>query len=193
MDATSGTLTRVGVGRISTEVVERALQTEVNRIVAEGTLKHSPFAQSRINDAVQEIITSRKGKTIDQVENCVKPYKYGVEVDDREWETARERQARNLERELKMCEESYSNLQKEVGGRRRLSQVIQAVKSADTGGAGGGFSEDLLMAGTLLLLKVLTLRSTSNFLTRPRKSPQLSYSFYKIETMRHQRKCFDLS
>lgn len=153
LDATSGTLTRVGVGRISTEVVERALQTEVNRIVAEGTLKHSPFAQSRINDAVQEIITSRKGKTIDQVENCVKPYKYGVDVDDREWETARERQARNLERELKMCEESYSNLQKEVGGRRRLGQVIQAVKSADTGGAGGGFSEDLLMAGTLLLLK----------------------------------------
>jgi len=147
LDATTGTLTRVGVGRISTEVVERALQTEVDRIVSEGILKHSPFAQSRINEAVQEIITSRKGKTIDQVENCVKPYKYGVEVADRDWETARERQAKNLERELQMCEESYSLLQKEVGGRRRLGQVIQAVKSVNTGGNGGGFSEDLLMAG----------------------------------------------
>jgi dynamin-like GTPase MGM1, mitochondrial len=157
LDATSGTLSRVGVGRISTEVVERALQSEVDRIVAEGTLKHSPFAQSRINEAVQEIITSRKGKTIDQVENCVKPYKYGVEVDDRDWELARERQARNLERELKMCEESYSILQREVGGRRKLGQVIQAVKSVDTGGNGGGFSNDLLLAGKpnwILLIQV---------------------------------------
>jgi hypothetical protein len=111
-------------------------------------LKHSDFARSRINESVQEIISSRKGKTIDQVENCVKPYKYGVEVDDREWATARERQVHNLERELKMCEESYQNLQKGIGGRRRLGQVIQAVKSIDDGGVGGGFSEDLLKAGT---------------------------------------------
>jgi|SRR5579862_6477125 len=151
LDATTGTLTRVGVGRISTEVVERALQSEVDRIVSEGNLKHSPFAQSRINDAVQEIITARKGKTIDQVENCVKPYKYGVEVDDREWEAARERQAKNLERELKMCEQSYSVLQKEVGGRRRLGQVIQAIKSVENGGTGGGFSEDLLLAGIVAI------------------------------------------
>jgi dynamin-like GTPase MGM1, mitochondrial len=148
LDATTATLTRVGVGRISTEVVERALQTEIERILAEGSLKQSPFAQSRINDAVQEIISARKGKTIDQVENCVKPYKYGVEVDDREWEFARERQTKNLERELKMCEESYNMLQKDVGGRRRLTQVMQAAKSVDDGGTGGGFSEDLLIAGT---------------------------------------------
>jgi hypothetical protein len=148
LDATTGTLTRIGVGRISTEVVDRALQAEVDAIISDGSLKHSPFARSRINESVQEIISSRKGKTIDQVENCVKPYKYGVEVDDREWAAARERQVVNLEKELKMCEDSYSNLQKGVGGRRRMGQVLAAVKSADDGGSGGGFSEDLLKAGT---------------------------------------------
>lgn len=145
--ATTGTLTRVGVGRISTEVVERALQSEVDKIISEGSLKHSPFARERIGECVQEIISTRQGKTIDQVENCVKPYKYGVEVDDREWAAARERQVLNLEKELRLCEESYQNLQKGVGGRRRMGQVIQAVKSVDDGGMGGGFSEDLLKAG----------------------------------------------
>ena len=151
LDATSGTLTRVGVGRISTEVVERALQAEVDNIISEGSLKHSPFAREKIGECVQEIISSRKGKTIDQVENCVKPYKYGVEVDDREWNAARERQVRNLDKELRLCEDSYQNLQKGVGGRRKMAQVIQAVKSVDEGGVGGGFSEDLLKAGKTML------------------------------------------
>jgi dynamin-like GTPase MGM1, mitochondrial len=147
LEATTGTLTRVGVGRISTEVVERELQRAVNGIVSEGSLRHSQFARARINESVQEIIAAREGKTIDQVENSVKPYKMGVEVDDREWGAARERIVRNLEKELQMCEDSYSNLQKGIGGRRRMGQVIHAVKSVDEGGSGGGFSEDLLKAG----------------------------------------------
>jgi dynamin-like GTPase MGM1, mitochondrial len=149
LEATTGTLTRVGVGRIATEVVERELQRAVNGIVTEGTLRHSQFARSRINESVQEIISAREGKTIDQVENSVKPYKMGVEVDDREWGAARERSVRTLEKELQMCEDSYSNLQKAIGGRRRMGQVMQAVKSVDEGGSGGGFSEDLLKAGII--------------------------------------------
>ena len=90
LEATTGTLTRVGVGKIATEGVERELQRAVDALVSEGTLRHSSFARARINDSVQEIILARKGKTIDQVENSVKPYKMGVEVDDREWNAARE-------------------------------------------------------------------------------------------------------
>src|SRR5262249_47875654 len=116
-------------------------------LVSESSFRHSPFARSRINDSVQEIISVRKGKTIDQVENSVKPYKMGVEVEDREWNTARERMIVNLEKELKLCEESFANLQKGVGGRRRMGQVMHAVKSVDEGGSGGGFSDELLKAG----------------------------------------------
>ena len=151
LEATTGTLTRVGVGRIATDIVERELQRTVNTLVSEGSLRHSQFARTRINDSVQEIISARKGKTIDQVENSVKPYKMGVEIDDREWGAARERIVRNLEKELKMCEESYSNLQKGIGGRRRMGQVLHAVKSVDQGGSGGGFSEDLLKTGNSLV------------------------------------------
>lgn len=150
LDATAGTLTRVGVGRISTEAVERDLQRAVDKLVSEGALRHSTFARERIQGSVQEIISARKGLTIDQVENSVKPYKMGVEVDDREWMHARERIVLNLENELKLCEESYANLQKGVGGRRRMTQVMHAVKSVDEGGSGGGFSEDLLKTGMLL-------------------------------------------
>src|SRR5271167_4500032 len=150
LEATTGTLTRVGVGKLATEGVERELQRAVDALVSEGTLRHSQFARARINDSVQEIIQARKGKTIDQVENSVKPYKMGVEIDDREWNTARERIVLSLEKELKMCEESYSNLQKGIVGRRRMGQVIHAVKSVDDGGSGGGFSDDLLKAGMYL-------------------------------------------
>lgn len=151
LEATTGTLTRVGVGKIATEGIERELQRAVDALVSEGTLRHSPFARARINDSVQEIILARKGKTIDQVENSVKPYKMGVEVDDREWNSARERIVRNLEKELSMCEESYQNLQKGIGGRRRMGQVMHAIRSVDEGGSGGGFSEDLLKVGSIIL------------------------------------------
>lgn len=147
LEATSGTLARVGVGKIATESVERELQLAVNALVSKGALRHSSFARARIDGSVQEIIQARKGKTIEQVENSVKPYKMGVEIDDREWNAARERIVKGLENELKMCEESYSQLQKRIGGRRKMSQVIQAVKSVDEGGPGGGFSDDLLKVG----------------------------------------------
>jgi dynamin-like GTPase MGM1, mitochondrial len=149
LDATTGTLTRVGVGRISTEAVERELQRQVDGIISEGSFQHSPMAQSRINDAAQEIISSRKGKTTDQVENSVKPYKMGVEIDDREWNAARERIVLSLEKEVKMCEESFANLQRGMGGRRRMTQVMQAIKSVDEGGSGGGFADDMLRAGNI--------------------------------------------
>lgn len=147
LEATSGTLARVGVGKIATESVERELQIAVNGLVSQGALRHSSFARARIDESVQEIIQARKGKTIEQVENSVKPYKMSVEIDDREWNTARERIVRGLENELRLCEESYSKLQKGIGGRRKMTQVIQAVKSVHEGGAGGGFSDDLLKVG----------------------------------------------
>ena len=56
----------------------------------------------------------------------------------------------SLEKELNMCEESYQNLQKGIGGRRRMGQVMHAVRSVDEGGSGGGFSDDLLKVGLYL-------------------------------------------
>jgi hypothetical protein len=167
LEATSGTLARVGVGKIATESVERELQIAVDGLVSQGALRHSSFARARIDESVQEIIQARKGKTIEQVENSVKPYKMGVEVDDREWNSARERIVRGLENELRLCEESYSKLQKGIGGRRKMTQVIQAVKSVDEGGSGGGFSDDLLKVGMLPYLgdgKLMWVGRTAAFI-----------------------------
>ena len=50
-----------------------------------------------------------------------------------------------------MCEESYQNLQKGIGGRRRMGQVMHAVRSVDEGGSGGGFSDELLKVGKSIL------------------------------------------
>ncbi|KAF9007642.1 P-loop containing nucleoside triphosphate hydrolase protein [Cyathus striatus] len=65
------------------------------------------------------ILRDRIGVTSDQVENCIKPYKYDVEVEPREWEIGRERAIQLFQKE------------EEVGGSRRLNGLIGYVRTLE--------------------------------------------------------------
>ena len=77
------------------------------------------------------LLRDRIGITADQVENCIKPYKYEVEVEAREWEVGRTQAMELFEHEVQMCEDKLKELRKRVGGSRRLTGLMNYVKGLE--------------------------------------------------------------
>ena len=155
LDASTGELTKLGIGRLATTVVANELQHQVDQLVAASTFASHPYAQKAIREASSTILNDRFYSTSDQVENCIKPYKFEIEVEDNEWNKARDNVGGTLRGELKACDTAQKTLEDSIG-RRKLRDVmgfIDRVRKGDvvlegdgTGGA-GGFSSALLAKG----------------------------------------------
>jgi len=158
LEASSSTLTKLGIGRLATTVVANALQAEVDRLINASTFSTHPFARQAIVDASSGILNERFYSTSDQVENCIKPYKYEIEVDDTEWAKGRQNVSAVLRKELKACEAAQKSTESAVGGKRKLNDVMgfidrvrkgEVVLEGDGVGGGGGFSAALLAKGNM--------------------------------------------
>lgn len=154
LDASTSSLTKLGVGRLATNVVANALTQHMDHLISESTFKEHPFAKQAIQEATNAILNERFYSTSDQVENCIKPFKFEIEVDDREWAQSRENAQRLLKEELKACEEALKNMKTTIGG-KKLGQVMTFVdkirqgEHADVkeGTEAFGFSQALLQKG----------------------------------------------
>lgn len=155
LDASSSALTKLGIGRLATTVVANALQNHVEDLVASSTFSSHPYAQRAIADATTSILNDRFFSTSDQVENCIKPYKFEIEVDDVEWSKGRENSSRALRDELKACEAALRRVEETVG-RRKLRDVMgfvdkvrrgDLIVEGDGSSGAGGFSSALLQRG----------------------------------------------
>lgn len=124
LDLATSSLTKSGVGRMSTSLVTNVIVTEVNNLVDRTQLVNHPMAHKAVEDAAKAVLKSKYYSTADQVENCIKPYKYEVEIEDREWDLSRENAALLLKEEMTQCDAAAGALKKEVGG-RKLQQVVK--------------------------------------------------------------------
>ncbi|UZJ55934.1 hypothetical protein CBS101457_005254 [Exobasidium rhododendri] len=150
LDASSSALTKSGIGRTSTQLVVDALRYQVDQLAQSEPFNHHPDAKDRILSFCTDILRERFALTSDQVENCVKPFKYEVEVEKGEWEEGRVRSVGLLERELKMCSEAEEKIRKAIGGRKLRSAIdyvnqveerkrrIMAARAATASGEDGG-------------------------------------------------------
>ncbi|KAE8552022.1 hypothetical protein EYB25_005913 [Talaromyces marneffei] len=155
LDASTSNLTKLGIGRVATTVVATALQQHVEHLVAQSTFATHPYAQNAIMEACNGILNDRFFSTSDQVENCIKPYKFEIEVEDPEWAKGRESVSKVLKEELTACESALKRVEDQIG-KRKLKDVISFVDRVrkgdvvlDGNGAGGagGFSAALLEKG----------------------------------------------
>ncbi|KAI9887241.1 MAG: dynamin-like GTPase mgm1 [Watsoniomyces obsoletus] len=153
LDASTSSLTKLGIGRLATTVVANALQSQIERLLADSTFAHHPQAGQAIRDAASGILNDRFYSTSDQVENCIKPYKFEIDVDDIEWTRGRDNGAKLLKDELKACETAFKEVEAQVGGKKKLGDVIGFVDRVRKGevvvegngrGGAGGFSASLL-------------------------------------------------
>ncbi len=163
LDASTSQLTKLGIGRLATNVVATNVQAGVDRLIAQSNFVNHPFARQAIVEAASSILNDRFYSTSDQVENCIKPYKFEIELESREWEAGREHAAVVLKDELAACQDALKRLEGSVGGRRKLGEVVRFVDKARRGdvlveGEGrsgaGGFSAALLQKGGLPCLSL---------------------------------------
>ncbi|KAF8659054.1 hypothetical protein AX16_001926 [Volvariella volvacea WC 439] len=131
LDAASSLLTKSGVGRDSTSLVADGLRALIDTIASTEPFNHHPQAAERLIQFSHMILRDRIGVTSDQVENCIKPYKYDVEMDERDWEMGRTRAIEQFEKELAMCESKLKEIRNRVGGGWRLGSLIQYVKGLE--------------------------------------------------------------
>jgi hypothetical protein len=129
--AASSLLTKSGVGRDSTLLVADALRSFIDSVAVREPFTYHPLAAARLIEFSHGILRDRVGLTADQVENCIKPYKYDVEIDKQEWERGRGRAVELMEREMSMCEKKLADIRKKVGGGRRLGGLVSYVRSLE--------------------------------------------------------------
>jgi len=158
LDASSSALTKLGIGRLATTVVANAIQSNIDRLINNSTFASHPFARQAITDAASSILNDRFYSTSDQVENCIKPYKFEIDIDPPEWSSARENVTGVLKAELAAVEKATKAVEAEVGGRRKLKDVVSFVEKCRSGyiniegdgtakSGAGGFSSALLQKG----------------------------------------------
>jgi hypothetical protein len=159
LDASTGELTKLGIGRLATTVVANELQHQVDSLLAASTFASHPYAQKAIKEASSSILNDRFYSTSDQVENCIKPYKFEIEVEDNEWSKARDNVGAVLKKELNACENAQRSLEDGVG-KRKLRDVMgfidrvrkgDVVLEGDGAGGAGGFSSALLAKGMSMI------------------------------------------
>lgn len=155
LDASTSELTKLGIGRLATTVVANELQSQVDNLIAQSTFASHPYAQKAITDAAAGILNERFYSTSDQVENCIKPFKFEIEVDENEWRKGRESVDKTLKNELAACSAAQKALEDAIG-RRKLNDVTafidrvrkgEVVLEGDGSGGAGGFSSSLLARG----------------------------------------------
>lgn len=158
LDASTSALTKLGVGRLATTVVASSIQAHIDKLVGQSCFSSHPFARDAIAEATSTILNERYYSTSDQVENCIKPYKFEIDIEDREWARGREHVQGVLKKELKDCESALAGLESDVGGRRKLKEVMAFVDKSRKGdiivegdgrSGAGGFSASLLTRGKL--------------------------------------------
>lgn len=156
LDASASALTKLGVGRLATTVVASSLQTHVDKLLNNSNFATHPFARQAILEAASTILNERFYSTSDQVENCIKPFKFEIDIEEREWSQGRQHAGEVLKKELHDCEAALGSLESSVGGRRKMKEVINFIDKARKGdivvegdgrSGAGGFSAALLTKG----------------------------------------------
>lgn len=156
LDASTSSLTKLGIGRLATTVVANAIQAHIDRLVQQSTFASHPFARQAVTDASSTILNERFYSTSDQVENCIKPYKFEIDVENGDWSRGRENVAGVLKKELNACEAALKRVEGDVGGGKKLRDVMgyvdrarngEVIVEGDGASGAGGYSAALLQKG----------------------------------------------
>ena len=156
LDASTASLTKLGIGRLASTVVAENLALQIEQLIANSTFSTHPFAHTAITQASSSILRELSYDTSDELEICVKPYKYRIDLDDAEWSRGRDNITATLKTEMKDCEAAMQNVEQDMGGKRRFKDVVafidrvqkgEVVLEGSSGGGAGGFSAALLAKG----------------------------------------------
>ncbi|CAJ0833955.1 9450_t:CDS:2 [Entrophospora sp. SA101] len=126
LDMSSATLTKSGIGRTSTQLVVDVLMANMEKLASMEPLNHHPDTSKKVLNFSNEILRNKFPTTADQVENCVKPYKYEVECNEQEWAEGLKRSILLVEKELEYCDTVLQQIKNTVG-KKKLRAAIKYI------------------------------------------------------------------
>ncbi|CAM0138513.1 mitochondrial dynamin GTPase Msp1 [Umbelopsis sp. WA50703] len=129
-EVAGGLITRSGIGRSTTQLMASNVMQAVQELTAQvfGAQRHED-ARDRVLTFAQQILRTHEPTACDQVENTIKPFKYEVEVSDREWATALKRAIEVVEQEKKRCDDEYRSIQQNVDRSQFNAAMKQLAKT----------------------------------------------------------------
>ncbi|WVN85633.1 uncharacterized protein L203_100782 [Cryptococcus depauperatus CBS 7841] len=127
LETASSLLTKSGIGRDSTTMVADGLRQLIDSITTGEPFTFHSSITDRITEFSLAILRERMGITADQVENCIKPFKYEVEIDGREWALGRDRAEEKIGVEIERCGAKLAEIKSRVGGVRKLNGLLKHV------------------------------------------------------------------
>ncbi|RKP10469.1 P-loop containing nucleoside triphosphate hydrolase protein [Thamnocephalis sphaerospora] len=124
LDLGVSSLTKCGVGRLSTQLVMDVLKHNLEQIVKIEPFPHHPGTQRTVSTFANDILRRKFHFAMDQVENTIKPFKFEVDCTQQEWEASVERATRLVEREMDMCARALRDANTRIG-KRTLNTAIR--------------------------------------------------------------------
>ena len=123
LELASSSLTKIGIGRLSTVLVTSSILKELQNILNETQLKNHDLIKDLVNNTAINVLNAKYYSTADQVENCIKPFKYEIDLEDRDWDLARTHSIELIKEELSQCKQQYDTIQNSVGA-KKLNRVM---------------------------------------------------------------------
>lgn len=127
LELASSSLTKVGVGRLATTLVTNSILKELDNILQSTQLKNHDLIRDLVTSTAVDVLNTKYYTTADQVENCIKPFKYEIDLEERDWIISREHAIKLLKEESKQCNERFQIIKNTVGT-RKLQQVMTYLK-----------------------------------------------------------------
>lgn len=146
LELASSSLTKIGIGRLSTTLVTNAILKELNNILDSTQLRNHDLIKELVNNTAVNVLNSKYYATADQVENCIKPFKYEIDLEDRDWSIAHDHSVKLMREELRQCNERLQMIKHTTGG-RKLQQVLSYLQQDPNREESLGFSALLLERG----------------------------------------------
>ncbi|CDO93586.1 unnamed protein product [Kluyveromyces dobzhanskii CBS 2104] len=146
LELAQSSLTKIGVGRLSTSLVTNAIIQELNNVLNQSQLRNHDLIKELVTNTAVNVLNSKYYSTADQVENCIKPFKYEIDLEDRDWVLAQEHSVALIKEELRQCNDRFNMIKNGIGN-RKLNQVIQFLKQDPGRKETLGFSALLLERG----------------------------------------------
>ena len=123
LELASSSLRKIGIGRLSTVLVTSSILKELQNILDETQLKNHDLIKDLVNNTAVNVLNAKYYSTADQVENCIKPFKYEIDLEDRDWDLARTHSIKLIKEELSQCKQQYDTIKNSVGS-KKLNRVM---------------------------------------------------------------------
>ncbi|QHS76306.1 dynamin-related GTPase MGM1 [Saccharomyces paradoxus] len=123
LELASSGLTKMGIGRLSTMLTTNAILKELDNILESTQLKNHELIKDLVSNTAINVLNSKYYSTADQVENCIKPFKYEIDLEERDWSLARQHSINLIKEELRQCNSRYQAIKNAVGS-KKLANVM---------------------------------------------------------------------